>query len=455
MKKLFLLFIFLVAAVPTVAQAAGEPEYEFGYGGRVLTPIPLRGLWSEVSVHMAQAPGGDIFVGSGGEVAGYLPAGQLDTAFGREGLLRIALPSVSRFAIGDLSVDSGGRIVVVGTATRVGARGAARNEATILRYLPDGEPDPGFGGGDGIAMIDFGLRGRAGEGSGAVVASFGAVDEQDRITVVAGTVQSTGSCGQPRRLRRHDRLIARFSADGRLDPSFGRGGVQNVQPLQTVSGMSLDRGGGVVLAGSLLHPCSRERESAVLRFRSDGRRRRSFGPRGMEKLTGAVASIAIDRRDRVTILCKEKQNPRARDEHFTKLVRFLPDGRLDPSFHENGLVVYISEGPLYKWSNLLVAPDGRLLLTGTLIRPLPEKKQHRGQLFHRWFMVTPLAEDGGHTGYFGSREWIEITRFNPLMDAAATDALIDREGELLMAGTARGRGLPRGGFALARFELWH
>jgi len=351
-------------------------------------------------------------------------------------------------------VDSDGRLVVVGTATRVGPGGAARNVAAILRYLPDGEPDPSFGDGDGIAMTDFGLRAREGRSPGAVVASFAAVDKQNRITVVTGTVQSTGSCGEPRRLRRHDRLVARFSADGRLDPSFGNGGVQNVRPLQTVSGMSFDRSGGVALAGSLLHACSRERESAVLRFRSDGRRR-SFGPHGMERLTGAVASIAIDWHDRVTLLCKEKQNPRARDEHFTKLVRFLPNGHLDPSFHDNGLVVYIFEGPLYKWSNLLVAPDGRLLLTGTLIRPLPEKKQGRGQLFHRWFMVTPLAEDGRSAGYFGAREWIEITRFNRLMDAAATDALIDRDGELLMAGTAHGPGLPRGGFALARFELWH
>jgi hypothetical protein len=223
-----------------------------------------------------------------------------------------------------------------------------------------------------------------------------------------------------------------------------------------VSALSLDSGGGVVLAGSLPRACSRGPELAVLRLRANGSRKRSFGTAGVRKLDGTVAAIALDRRDRVTILCKEKQSPQRRNEHFTKMVRLLPSGDLDPSFSEGGWIVYISEGPLYKWSSLLVDPySGRLLAIGTLIRPLPEKKQRDGLRFHRWFMAMPIPERGGSAGGFEGAGWISFTRFNQGSDAAASDALIDREGELLIGGTSRDPRLaPRGGFAVARFELW-
>jgi Domain of unknown function (DUF5122) beta-propeller len=155
------------------------------------------------------------------------------------------------------------------------------------------------------------------------------------------------------------------------------------------------------------------------------------------------------------MLFEEKQKP-ARDEHVTKLVRLLPNGDRDPSFDKNGLIVYEFQGPLYKWSSLLVTPSGRLLAVGTLIRPLPPKKRKDGVRFHRWFMAWPLQESGEQAGGFGWLGWLAITRFNSRSDAAASDALIGADGNLLIAGTAREPTLaPKGGFALARYELWH
>jgi uncharacterized delta-60 repeat protein len=450
-KNLLSLLLFVSLAIsPATASAAGEPDYQFGHNGNVVTPVPLPGPWTATQVHMDQAPDGGILLGADARVVRYLPTGQIDPGFGHEGLLEVAPPGIARFETADLEVDGEGRIVLIGTAARTSAVGPNRTFAAVLRYLPDGTPDPDFGGGDGVATMDFGLRSRGGLPALAVTASFGAVDGQGRVLLVAGTVERTSSCGEPRRSRRRDRLVARLTADGVLDRSFA-GGRALVRPLETVSAASFDRN-GIVLAGSPSHRCGGGRETAVVRLHADGRRNRRFGSDGVRQFTGAAAAIAVDRRNRVAVLFKEKLNPHRRNESLFKVVRMLPNGNLDSSFDGNGIVVWINEGPRYRWSRLLIAPDGHLLLVGTLIRILPEEKRH-GSLLHRWFTVVPLSESGALVSGFTLRGWISINRFQS-GDASATDALVDRDGGLLVAGTARSEKMPRGGIALTRLRLW-
>jgi uncharacterized delta-60 repeat protein len=447
-KLILVLALAIAAALPAKALGAGDLEYEFGEGGKVITSVPLHQPWSRTPVQLAEAPDGGVLVAGDERVLRYTPDGQLDASFGRGGVLRIALPGVAGFEIADLEVDSEGRIVLIGTAVVSALHGAGGTSAAILRYLPDGEPDTSFGGG-GLVIARLGLH-----GDGGVAASQGAIDGQGRIVLVAGTAQRVPSCGSFPRLTYRDRLIARFTRLGTLDPSFGQHGTQALGPLQRVSAMSID-GRGVVLAGKPLGACSGP-EVSVIRLHADGSRVMGFGSRGTRTLTGSVAAIAVDRRERVVILFKEKQKLRPLDEHVTKLARLLPDGRLDPSFAGNGLIIYEFQGPLYKWTSLLIDPAGRLLAVGTLVRPLPKKKQRGGLLYHRWVMVWPLQESGAQQGGFGWLGWLSITRFNSHSDAAASEALIDREGELLVAGTTREpRRASNGGFALTRFELWH
>lgn len=445
MKRLLPLLVLLTLTLPAQAPAAGSLEFEFGQGGKTITPASLGSQWTKASVRMAEAPDGGIVLGAGATLVRHLPTGTLDPAFGRGGILTIDLAEVTRFEIADVAVDSAGRIVVFGAATSSALGGKGIPKPTVLRYLPDGEPDRSFGA-DGLVIAGFGLGSAGG-------ASLGTVDAEDRVILVTSSRRLDSGCDGARGAAGH---LVRLAVDGSLDPGFGERGRQSVSPLQRVSALSLDRSGGFVLAGSLPRDCSRGPELAVLRLRADGSRKRSFGSAGVRKLDGTVAAIALDRRDRVTVLCKQKQSPQRRNKHFSKLVRLLPSGDLDPSFSEGGWIVYISEGPLYKWSSLLVDPHtGRLLAIGTLIRPLPPEKQREGVRFHRWFMAMPIPERGGSASGFEGQGWISYTRFNQRSDAAAGDALIDREGELLIGGASRDPNLaPRGGFALARFELW-
>lgn len=452
MKKKLLASALVLAGLmlPAKAPAAGMLDYGFGRGGKVVTPVPLRESWNKTRVQVAEAPDGGILVASESTVARYTASGQLDPSFGRGGFLTVALPGVAAFEIGDVAIDPEGRIVLIGTALVTSGGDSASDMAAVVRYLPDGELDPSFGGGNGVFMSRFGLR----VTDGAVVARQGEVSSSGAVTLVVGTVSRSPTCGATQR-HEQDRLIARLSASGTIERSFGQGGDQQIAPLETVTDMAFGQGGEISLAGPARGKCGEPPQTAVISLRADGKRRRGFATGGVRRLSGSVAAIAVDPRGRTAMIFKEKQKP-ARDEHVTKLVRLLPNGDRDPSFDKNGLIVYEFQGPLYKWSSLLVTPSGRLLAVGTLIRPLPPKKRRDGVRFHRWFMVWPLRESGEQAGGFGWLGWLAITRFNSRSDAAASDALIGADGNLLIAGTAREPTLaPHGGFALARYELWH
>ena len=339
-KKLLASVLVLVGLVlPAKALGAGELVYGFGKGGKVVTPVPLPGPWNKTRVHVAEAPDGSVLVASEGRVARYTASGQLDPSFGRDGFLTVALPRVAAFKIGDVAVDPEGRIVLIGTALVASGNGSASDLAAVVRYLPDGELDPSFGGGDGVFMSRFGLPAT----DGSVIAKQGTVSSSGAVTLVVGTVSRSATCGNTQR-REHDRLVARLSAAGTTERFFGEGGIQQIAPLETVTDMGFSPGGEISLAGPAQRKCGEPAQTAVISLRPDGDRRQGFATGGVRRLSGSVAAIAVDPRGRTVMLFKEKQKP-AIDEHVTKLVRLLPNGDRDPSFDKNGLIVYEFQGP--------------------------------------------------------------------------------------------------------------
>ncbi len=84
-------------------------------------------------IHRQEDDGRDLVV------ARYLPSGMLDASFGDGGIVSVDFDG-GRDVGHDLAVDAEGRIVVVGRAYSNGRYGAA-----VLRLMPDGTPDAGFG----------------------------------------------------------------------------------------------------------------------------------------------------------------------------------------------------------------------------------------------------------------------------------------------------------------------
>jgi uncharacterized delta-60 repeat protein len=437
-KKILIAILALVGlALPAHALAEpGELDESFGRGGWVTTPMAFHRPWSGTEVELAAAPDGGSFVAADGRLARYLEDGQLDPGFGGDGIVSIVPGRGFHFVVGDLGVDPQGRAVAIGTALRGG-----HSRAAVLRYLPDGTLDPGFAG-DGVLLTDLGI------GARATTAALGAVDDQGRILVLGGVVRRGSRCGRPPSRQRQDLVLARLTPDGSFDLSFGGLHGSDVEPLRTVTAMAVAPGGAAVLAGETPHRCGAGPRTGVIRLRADGSRVGRFGVGGTSRFTGSAVSIALDPHGRIVVLCRARQL-QARDEHATKVLRLLPDGRLDPEL-EGGWIVYTTEGPFYRWSTVAVRANGNPILAGTLVRP-PSEKDAR---FHRWFLAVPLRQNGRLEDNVSWRGWAWITRLDKRADAAASEALVDARGRLLLAGTLRRPGLaPEGALALARFEL--
>jgi uncharacterized delta-60 repeat protein len=226
----------------------GSPDPTFGEGGKVLTTFQP-GSIDVASAVLLLADGK--FVAGGGTLSGpasdfalarYLPDGALDPSFGSGGLVITPISGASDHLF-DLAVQPDGKLVAAGWSFQGGGPHLA-----LARYNHDGSLDPSFDG-DGIVLASFRSAGAhlvlqrdgkllvAGLGSvtrfnpdGSLDRSFGesgssrsgsvdpvkAVTQPDGKILVIGTVLSGSETG--------DFGVARLTAGGRLDTTYGRGG---------------------------------------------------------------------------------------------------------------------------------------------------------------------------------------------------------------------------------------
>ena len=332
----------------------GRLDPAFGTGGRVWTDLvtlatPLRGavtgdvaLGSSTASAVVVQPDGKIIVGgstqSGGSTAfavlRYLPDGRPDPSFGSDGLALTDFDAATNDAVTSLALLPDGRIL---------AAGAAGDAAALARYLPDGRLDTTFGDArNGTVTTTHGL-----------LNALGLATEPGGKLLVAG---QAGTPGGP-----FDIGVARYSADGVLDPGFGHGGVMTTDLGSTgewPAGVASGPGGTVVVGGAS------GSSFVMLRYTADGRLDPAFGTAGVTRagpdIGGAHAMVQLP--DRRVVLVGERV---AGDWREVALARYLPAGALDAGFGAGGVVgTDVTPGhddgvaaDLY--------PGGRLVVAGT------------------------------------------------------------------------------------------
>jgi uncharacterized delta-60 repeat protein len=177
----------------------GTPDPSFGSGGLVTTPIG--GFARALAL---QRDGKIIVAGSSKEgsrafaLVRYRSNGSLDPNFGAGGIVTTAFGSLD----GALAVvlQRNGKIVVVG-----GSQRNKRGLFALVRYKPNGSLDRSFGSGGKV---------RTSFGSGSAGPEAAALQRDGKIVVV----------GWMSRYPKWEFALARYRANGSLDPSFGTGG---------------------------------------------------------------------------------------------------------------------------------------------------------------------------------------------------------------------------------------
>ena len=236
----------------------GRLDPAFGRKGRVLTVV-----WPETGAGPADiaravaidTEGRIVVAGETGSffhdvaVVRYLPDGSLDRGFGRDGIVTLDLGGDDR--ANALAIATDGSILVAGSGWTEGPD----EDMVAVRLTDDGTLDPTFGT-DGITQVDF---------RGGADRAFGIVARQDGTIVLGGTGQLSGGCANP--CERYGMALARLTSDGALDGSFGVEGRIHPDLLTSSGGYALTPlpNGGSALAGHIGNE-----DLGLLQLRPDG-----------------------------------------------------------------------------------------------------------------------------------------------------------------------------------------
>lgn len=283
-------------------ESNGNLDPSFGSGGVVRGP----GEFGYAVAVALQADGkiiaaGNRFIATRGNrsyitIARYQPDGHLDIGFGDAGLV-----TGPEGGVGDLAIQSDGKIVVAGSS---------RWGLQLIRLDTDGTPDSSFGSGGGVHTL---------HGS---TASASAVAVQPDGKIIAAGISAPGTAPPPPPPppapppppppgpppTPWQMTLARYNADGSLDPSFGSGGF-----VDTALGYS-----------ATIHALGRQPDGKLV-----------------------VAGQSTDRLWGTTLVT---------------LARYGPDGALDPTFGSAGIVKAGLADSAYA---LALQPDRRIVLAGT------------------------------------------------------------------------------------------
>jgi uncharacterized delta-60 repeat protein len=265
-----------------------------------------------------QADGAIVVVGASGGALGPVirvtPTGALDTTFGSGGGAGNAL-ATSQFApITDVALQSTGRIVVAQAA-------ALPDAGVIARFDGSGGLDPSFGSGGKVTIAT------AGSASAFAIAGQ-LLGSNDTIDVFG----NAGSAVDPTKA-----AIARLTADGAIDASYGSGGFA-ISPTLDGSGYfaayaTLGSDGSVFVLGTGMVAVS------VVRFTATGAFDAAFAGGG-KLVLGALTPMGLVRqRDGKLVAVTSDTFGGELDVY-----RFAADGTLDQSFGVGGMATLQLDG---------------------------------------------------------------------------------------------------------------
>jgi uncharacterized delta-60 repeat protein len=392
-------------------------------------------------------------------------SGDPDTTFDGDGQLRTQVGAMGE--VRALRVLADGRIV---------GAGMGNGQFVLARYQSDGALDQSFGG-DGLATVN---------------PTFGGDRVADIEVVRRGAIVVAGSTG----VSPSDFALARFTADGTPDSTFGDGGLVISDlggELDELGATALQADGMIVAAGTT-RPPGGINQMAFARYRRDGSLDPRFGSGGIVTVpfgsdTNIVAAEEVLVRPDGAIVAAgtvQSFNNDVIDED-TVLVQLRGDGSLDPGFGSGGIVrtdvlgdrtgaadaVLLDDGTLVVATNGAFSwwrPDGKLdpafgeggvvAQNAVNVTSLVEAPDGKLVTTHfSGFAVARFTADGLLDQSFGG-DGIVTTTFRaehpecPLRSELVFDVAVQSDGAVVAAGSAHEGDVGRDcadDFALARY----
>ena len=337
--------------------AAGQLDPSFGTGGVASTSL---GGNDDKAFDAALMPdGGFVAVGQADPaglanidfgVVRYTADGHPDPGFNGTGVETTDITGRDDAARA-VAVQPDGKIIAAGTAST----SLINFDFALVRYNPDGTLDKSFDG-DGIVTTELGANG---DGADAMAL------QPDGKIVVAGVTDENVA-------------LARYLPDGKLDPTFNGSGtvVSNVGTF-VPTGVAITPGGTILVSGT--RDFGHGNDVIVASFASNGELDTGFGQGGVAHadLSGQDDfgnGLVLDPHGNIVVVGTSGEpcsSPTCSATSPTPggpdmaLVRFSPDGTLDTSFANHGILTADFQGHDDQGNDVAIDPQGRIIAAGT------------------------------------------------------------------------------------------
>ena len=330
-------------------------------------------------------------------------AGDLDPTFSGDGVANVHVAgSDSAEAV---VVQSDGKVILAGST----AVSDNDPDFALARLTASGAPDPTFGTG-GVVRTNFGFD--------EVVSS---------VLMQGNKVLAGGWSGEFFGFDDFDFALARYTSTGQLDPTFGVGGraVTEFDPEEParIWSMALQPDGKIVAAGEIFHIVDRRFDViAVARYSANGQLDPSFGNGGIATFQGDDSQPALGRDvavladGRILVLAEGTVWGNFVDHTSIGLLMLNPDGTIDGSFGGAFFGAKIIDVGSFFPSSLEVGSDGSIYVAGTRTGSQPSARVYK---------FTP---EGELVTGFGTGGFVEIAsggyEFGEVSTALQPDAKI-------------------------------
>ena len=436
------LLVFAPVAVIVFAAVTGcgggdraDTGTQFGTAGKVRTDFGGDEVANALAI---QADGKIVAAGHKGRafaLARYTRDGKLDASFGTAGRVVTDFGVARADKCMEPFCQHGAAAVSIQGDGKIVAAGGKGSEFALFRYLPDGRLDRAFGRG-GQVVTDVGARPNRFQADWQRGAKALAILPDGKI-IVAGAGPG-------------EFALARYTPNGRLDGSFGRGGLVftgfQASAADYAEALAVQTDGKIVAAGRSFTLF------ALARYMPNGRLDATFGTGG--KALPNVGGDDYDSAEAVATQVDGKivvagwTGPRFPG---AIVARLTSRGRFDPSFGSGGMA---SGAPSQNHGGpggsagayaVAIARDATIVTAGAnsyLVNPCCSGRYVENLVLNRF------AHDGHPDPTFGKRGAVE-TRFGGNLQVTAV--AIEGDGKIIAAGGS-GRSRRNRDFLLVRYR---
>ena len=369
-------------------------------------------------------------------------ASALDTTFGTNGVVSTDLGQAGAQDAYSILQQTDGKIIAIGAAGYVFNSPNAGDGLGLVRYNPDGSLDPTFGtGGKTVTNVS---QGPGFEGA------FGAEILKDGKILVVGLSYGDGQ---------ENIVLARYSAKGVLDKTFGTKGIALQPILNGYTTLFFQQGNGSVafepdgkpVIGAT-SPDGIDSSLALYRFNLNGTLDSTFGVGGTVTYdsnagSDAVSSLAVQPDGKLIVT-------------DGGVLRFNLDGTLDKAFGKDGLVetnlgdIFYPNTPnlihlnqSFLGASLVQPADGKIVVFGFGATSIRDPLQTSPSDFKSGLLAIRYNSDGTLDPTFGN-QGVSIVSSQPGVSFPSTihSAAMDSDGRYVIAGVGFGAGriLPDG-----------